>query len=271
MSVKKEPSGRRSVQVEVEVPGTPEEVWRAISTGPGISSWFVPAEMEEHLGGKITLHFGPGMDSIATITAWESPVRFAAESKDLGENAPLFATEWFVESRSGGVCVVRVVHSLFAETDDWDDQLEGTETGWPVYFRVLRLYLSEFPGMHGRTMIAMGFSQDSEAQAWNKIIELLELTGISTGETCGTGFRAPRLSGIVQWDGQKKSPPSLMLRLKEPAPGIGLIGASSCAGSVLLSVSLYLYGDTAADVVAEQESQWQAWMNERFPAPVPSS
>src|SRR5439155_990358 len=44
MSVKKEASGRRSVQVEVEVPGTPEEVWQAIATGPGISSWFVPTE-----------------------------------------------------------------------------------------------------------------------------------------------------------------------------------------------------------------------------------
>ena len=36
MSVKKEASGRRSVQIEVEVPGTPEEVWEAIATGPGI-------------------------------------------------------------------------------------------------------------------------------------------------------------------------------------------------------------------------------------------
>ena len=44
MSVKKEASGRRSVQVEVEVPGTPEEVWQAIATGPGISSWLMPAE-----------------------------------------------------------------------------------------------------------------------------------------------------------------------------------------------------------------------------------
>ena len=40
MSVKKEASGRHSVQVEVEVPGTPEEVWQAIATGPGISAWF---------------------------------------------------------------------------------------------------------------------------------------------------------------------------------------------------------------------------------------
>ena len=45
MSVKKEASGRRYVQVEVEVPGTPEEVWQAIATGPGVSSWFVPTEI----------------------------------------------------------------------------------------------------------------------------------------------------------------------------------------------------------------------------------
>jgi hypothetical protein len=40
MSVKKEPSGRRSIQVEIEVPGTPEEVWQAIATGSGVSAWF---------------------------------------------------------------------------------------------------------------------------------------------------------------------------------------------------------------------------------------
>jgi hypothetical protein len=31
MSVKKEASGRRSVQIEFEVPGTPEEFWQAIA------------------------------------------------------------------------------------------------------------------------------------------------------------------------------------------------------------------------------------------------
>ena len=28
----------RRIELEVEVPGTPEEIWRAIATGPGISS-----------------------------------------------------------------------------------------------------------------------------------------------------------------------------------------------------------------------------------------
>ena len=45
MTVKKDASGHRSVQAEVEVPGTPEAVWRAIATGPDISAWFVPTEL----------------------------------------------------------------------------------------------------------------------------------------------------------------------------------------------------------------------------------
>lgn len=270
MSVKKEPSGRRSVQVEVEVPGTPEEVWRAIATGSGISSWFIPTEVEERMGGKITMHFGPGMDSTATITAWEPPLRFAADS-NWGETSPMVATEWFVEARSGGVCLVRVVHSLFAETDDWDDQLEGTETGWPVYFLVLKLYLKSFRGTHGNSFIATGFSQDSEAATWDKLMRSLAITGISVGEVCQTGSDAPQLSGAVEWTSKDKSPRSIMIRLEEPAPGIELISVADCGGSMMLTVSLFLYGESAREIFRQQEAAWQTWMSKHFPAPIPSN
>ena len=86
MSVKKEASGRRSVQVEVEVPGTPEEVWQAIATGPGISSWFVPAEFEERDGKPVAvkLNFGPGMESRSAVTAWDPPRMLASPSPMAG-------------------------------------------------------------------------------------------------------------------------------------------------------------------------------------------
>ena len=48
----------RSVELEVEVPGTPEEVWRAIATGPGISSWYVPHTVDEAEGGVAVASFG---------------------------------------------------------------------------------------------------------------------------------------------------------------------------------------------------------------------
>src|SRR4051794_16470625 len=110
MSVKKESSGRRSVQVEVEVPGTPEEVWQAIATGPGISSWFVPTEFEGKGGNPVAMkkNFGPGMKSVSAVTAWDPPHMYAAEAKGWGGSPPM-ATEWTVEARAGGVCIVRVV------------------------------------------------------------------------------------------------------------------------------------------------------------------
>src|SRR5215216_3228997 len=139
MAVKRDQSERRSVELAVEVPGTPEQVWRAIATGPGISSWFVPTEVEEREGGALTFHLGPGMASTGTVTAWEPPLRFAYEERDWNPNAPPLATEMFVEARSGGTCVVRLVHSLFASSDEWDDQLESFEAGWPPFFQILRL------------------------------------------------------------------------------------------------------------------------------------
>jgi uncharacterized protein YndB with AHSA1/START domain len=117
--VKKDASGRRSVQVEVEVPGTPEEVWQAIATGPGISSWMVPAEFEEQ-GGKpvaVKMNFGPGMEIRSPVTAWEPPRKWVGQSEGL-PGSPPNANEWSVEARGGGVCVVSLVQSLFASTDD---------------------------------------------------------------------------------------------------------------------------------------------------------
>lgn len=87
MPVKKDDPGRRYV------PGTPEQVWQAIATGPGISSWFVPTEVEEREGGRSTADFDPGMVSEATLTEWDPPRRFAAESQDLGPDAPPVASE----------------------------------------------------------------------------------------------------------------------------------------------------------------------------------
>ena len=182
MSVKKEPSGRRSIQVEVEVPGTPEEVWQAIATGPGISAWFVPTRSEERQGGQVVSNFGPGMDCPATITTWQPLKCFAAESEMGPPGSPKMATEWSVEARAGGMCVVRVVHSLFASTDDWDNQLDGQEQGWPTYFRILRRYLADFKGMPCSAMQFVAFSSDSESKTWEKLGGELGLVKVAQGQ-----------------------------------------------------------------------------------------
>ena len=232
MSVKKEASGRRSVQVEVEVPGTPEEVWQAIATGPGISSWFVPTEFEERDGKPVAvkLNFGPGMESRSVVTAWDPPRMFAAEANGWAPGSPPNADEWSVEARGGGICVVRVVHSLFASTDDWDNQLEGTESGWPGFFRILRIYLTHFRGQRSAIMQFVAPVAGTEAEAWETLTAALGLKGVSAGQAAA-------------------------------------LGAVNFGGQSMVTLSFYLYGDQAAGTVARETPLWQAWIQERFPMP----
>jgi uncharacterized protein YndB with AHSA1/START domain len=268
MSVKKDESGRRSVQAEVEVPGTPEEVWQAIATGPGISSWFVPSEVEEHEGGSAVSHFGPGgsMDSVATITAWDPPRRFVAETDELGEGAQPVATEWIVEARSGGVCVVRVVHSWFASSDDWDEQFEGHKQGWLAFFRILRLYLTHFRGQSCVAFQLMGVAPEPKSEAWAALIGSLGLTGAAEGQRVKTAAAAPPLAGLVERVGPREYPEELLLRLDEPAPGLAHLFAMPMGGQIYMPIRIYLYGDRASAAVARDEPLWQSWINEHFPA-----
>jgi uncharacterized protein YndB with AHSA1/START domain len=261
MSLKKDASGRRYVQVEVEVPGTPEQVWEAIATGPGISAWFVPTVFEERDGkpSAMTCHFGPGMDSAAKITEWDPPRRLAAESAGWTPEMPSMATEWTVEARAGGTCVVRVVHSLFASTDDWDNQLASTESGWPVFFHILRLYLTHFRGQRCASYIVMGMAAPPVADAWSALRSTLGLTGIAMGGRWRTNSGAPPLGGVVESIGEGDHPHQL-LRLDEPGPGVLALNACEMGGKIMLAMSFYWYGDGAAAVAAREEPRWQTWL-----------
>jgi uncharacterized protein YndB with AHSA1/START domain len=267
MPVKKDASGRRSVEAEVEVPGTPEDVWQAIATGPGISSWFVPTTVEERVGGSVVSDFGPGMESLATVTAWDAPHRFVADSRDgMGPDDPTIATEWIVEARSGGTCVVRVVHSWFTSSDAWDDQFEGHRHGWIAFFRILRLYLANFRGQPCSTMQFMGMAPEPRSEAWQALTGLLGLQAedVAVGKRVSTSQTAPRLAGTVEWAGPPEWPEAL-LRLNEPTPGITHIFPLSMGDQVYVIIRFFLYGDQAPAAVAHAEPAWQAWVNEHFP------
>ena len=265
MPVKKDASGRRSVEVETEVPGTPEEVWRAIATGPGISSWFVPTKLEEREGGAIVLDFGPGMESEAVIKVWDPPRRFVAENEGgMGPGSPTVADEWTVEAKSGGTCRVRVVHSWFASTDDWDKQFEDVEKGWPAFFRILGIYLARFRGQASDVIPLMAMGSGSKAAIWDKLLGSLGFVRLADGQRVKTARSAPRLAGVVERIGDQGHE-ELFIRLEEPTSGVAHFLPIVMGGQVCLSVRLYLYGAQAQAVAAREAPAWQAWINGFFP------
>ncbi len=267
MSIQRDPDGRRSVRVEVEVPGTPEQVWQAIASGPGISAWFVPTKLDPKAGGEVVSDFGGGMVSTAKITAIEPPFRLAAEAPGWAPDMPPVATEWTVEAKAGGTCVVRVVHSLFTSTDDWDGQLEGTETGWPAYFRVLRRYLEHFARQPSAQVQAMAMSSEPVDRVWTTLSEAMQLPAPKPGDhfRAALGDDLPLVgevdSVVPQGEGN-----AVYATLTEPCPGTLMFGAFACGGT-MASLQVYLYGDRAEPTAMAGRESAQQWLQAMFPAP----
>jgi hypothetical protein len=204
------------------------------------------------------------MESRAVVTAWDPPRTFAAQGEGWGGSPPI-ADEWTVEARAGGTCVVRIVHSLFASTDDWDDQLEGTESGWPAFFRILRIYLTHFRGERSAIMQWIAPVAGTEAEAWDALTASLGLTGASAGERRTAPAGVPALSGVVEHVSER--PRNVLLRLEKPGPGAAAFGAVTHGGMCMVTLSFYLYGDQAAATVTRETPNWQTWVQERFPMP----
>jgi len=267
MSVKKEASGRRSIEIKLELPGTPEEVWQAIATGPGISSWLVPTEIEERNGKPVAvkMSFGPGMEPRSEVTNWDAPRMFATKADGWLPGSPPIATEWTVEARGGGVCIVRIVQSLFASTDDWDVQLEGARSGLAGFLAILRVYLTHFRGQRSAMTWWKAPAAGTEADAWEALTGALGLKAMRVGQRWTAPAGVPALSGVVEYVTQ--SPNDALLRLDTPGPGVAALGTVDFGGQIMVAMNLYFYGDRAAGTVAHETPLWEAWFQERFPMP----
>ena len=252
----------RSIELTVEVVGTPETVWTAIATGPGISSWYVPHVVEERTGGAATASFGEGpeMQMPGRVKVWEPPRRIVFDG---GEGVGGLEFEWLVEPGSNGTCIVRLVNSGFGSGDMWDDQYDQMVGGWGLFMSNLQAHLAHFAGQPAKSMLPSGMWNGSRGEVWLKLLGAL---GIPLDVEAGArmvvaGADAPPLAGTVMQahDGR------ITLLLDTPCAGTALIAAEGTGEQTMVSVWSYLYGPERGDIVARDTQTWQQWLDDRAP------
>jgi hypothetical protein len=113
------------IRREVELPATPEEVWEAVATGPGTSSWLFPE--------------APGSNDLVET---DRPRRYAVRTE--GEGGYFNALEFVIEAREGGTAVLRYVHSGVFDDEGWDTQYDAVNTHTDFYLHTLGQYLEHF-------------------------------------------------------------------------------------------------------------------------------
>lgn len=158
---------------DIDLEATPEQVWEAIATGPGMDSWFMGKnEIEPRLGGTNTMSM-PGFTAESTVTAWDPPHRFGFRATP-AEDGAFMAFEYLIEGRDGGSTALRFVHSGVL-TGDWESEYNALRKGNPLYLRTLAQYLKHFPGRTGTPVTVYGPPQPDQQRAWDRMTEALGL------------------------------------------------------------------------------------------------
>lgn len=259
------PTGTRSIDLSIDVPGTPEEVWHAIATGPGITSWFIPMTVDEEVDGDVVMDFGSLGRETARVAAWDPPRRVVFESSPT--RGPLLAYEWTVEAAAGGTCVVRLVNSGFGTEPGFDGDYDGMSAGWKIFMRNLRLQLTHFRGQDAHAVIPITMLPGPNAVAWSTFCSALGVTpDAGPGDSISTnGPEVPALQATVDSVVRGSAATACLLVLDGPVPGTGFIAAEGDGAHVACSLYLYLYGDGAAKAGRE----WTEWMAKSMPMPAP--
>ena len=140
---------------QAEVPASPDQVWAAIATGPGIDSWFMGRnEVQPGPGGIVRTVFADYAPELQ-VTGWDPAHRFAYRSGQAPDGR-FIAYEFLVEGRAGGSTVLRAVTSGFIPGDDWAEEFEAMTLGGELYFRTLVEYLTYFAGRFATPVTAFG-------------------------------------------------------------------------------------------------------------------
>jgi uncharacterized protein YndB with AHSA1/START domain len=190
-------------RLDATVPATEEQVWTAIATGPGISSWFVGRT--EINGDAVRTSFGDDWIPAGTVTTDDPPHHFAYRS-DTAPDGRYIAYEYLVEGRGQSATVLRTVTSGFLPGDDWAAEYEAMQYGGALFFATLVEYLTHFPGRPATPVTAFGPPITDWPAAWRTLTDDLGLdpaprAGDTTAEGGTVYFANPHTLGIRTADG----------------------------------------------------------------------
>ncbi|WP_328455558.1 SRPBCC family protein [Amycolatopsis sp. NBC_00438] len=236
-----------------EVDATPEELWEAIATGPGIDSWFMGRnEVEGGTGGVIRGAFG-GYRPEFGIREWE-PLERLVYGTDAAPDGRRIAYEFLIEGREGGSSVIRCVTSGFLPGDDWEAEFEAMTTGGALFFRTLVEYVTHFTGRAAVPITAFGPPVGDWDTAWATL-----------GAALGLSAR-PATGDRVRLEPEGREPvEGVVYAVNDQAVGIRVPDAMirfirGFHGPMVAAHHVFTPG---ADAAAEEKA-WSSWLARVF-------
>lgn len=221
-----------SIEREVVLPATPEEVFAAVTTGT--ANWMFPTP-------------APDPDS-PVVRNWAPPNRFTVRQD--GADGWFNALDFIISARDGGTAALRYVHSgIF--TDDWDNQYDGASKHTDFYQHTLGQYLRYFGGRSATFAEVSGPAASSSPEALDALKKALGVS--AAGETVRLA-----LPGLAPADAVVDYLNPYFIGLRTPDALHRVFGRNNFGGTV--DVTAHLFGDEPGKERAEQA--WRTFLDE---------
>ncbi|MEU8251938.1 SRPBCC domain-containing protein [Nonomuraea sp. NPDC048916] len=236
------------LSLEIELGATPEQVWDAIATGPGVDSWFMGhTELGTSVGDPDILTM-MGRTEQATITAYEPGTRLATRSAE-APDGQFMALEYLIEGRGGGSTVLRLVQNGMLG-DDWESEFEAMKAGWPIYLETLKQYLTHFTGRTPSVTTVARPGAGGPDTVWKAVTDAL---GVTPAVAEGDDVRLPDGSaGVVYY---ANLPVNLGIRTDEGL--YRFIHSGTSRGDVLVLGHQNFAG-------RDEQAAWDTWTADCF-------
>ena len=243
------------LQHDIELPATPEQVWAAIATGPGVDAWFMGhTEIEAREGGSTSFTM-MGQTQTSTITAYQPGVRFGYRGSP-GPDGAFMAFEYLIEAREGGSTALRLVQSGVLGGDNWETEYEAMQAGWPMYVQSLVAYLTYFPGRVATPVTGFYPDAGDPEQVWTVLGARFGLDAIVEGAPAQ--LDAP---GLGQVDGVVDCvslPHYFGVRTED---GLYRLLHSGVGRGSAVVIGHHIFADVDGEAT---EAAWQQWLSEVF-------
>jgi len=241
--------GREFESVDnIEVDATPEQVWQAIATGPGIDSWFMGRNDVDPDKGVVRQSFG-GYEPEHRVTEWE-PMRHLAYRSDAPDGR-FIAYEFLIEGRDRAGTVLRMATSGFLPGDDWEAEYDAMTKGGALFVATLGTYLRHFAGRTAVPVTVFGPAYTD----WDRTrATLFAALGLSDEPRPGDRVRVTP-AGLEPIDGEVFFLNADTLGVRTADEILRLI--KGFMGTVIAAHQLF--GRTDADAEAAEHA-WQSWL-----------
>ena len=159
------------VRHDTTVDATPEQVWDAVATGPGISSWYIGRTDID--GSTVRTAFGDIPMPRTTITS-NDPHHFAHRTATAPDGR-FQAFDFLIEGRAHAATTLRAVTSGFLPGDDWTDEYEAMRHGTDLFLASLAEHLRHFAGRTATPVTVFGPPVTDWPAAWAALHDTLGL------------------------------------------------------------------------------------------------